>query len=50
MTEIRYVRERDHHPYDDGILVLQETAPAPADSLLERQARAFLNSYLRRNA
>jgi hypothetical protein len=51
---IRFVVERDHHPFDHGTLALAETAAAdasPADApLIERQARAFLSSYLRRNA
>ena len=47
LTEIRYVRERDHHPYDHGTLLLREGDPS-AGTLLERQARAYLESYLRR--
>ena len=54
---IRYVVERDHRPFGHGMLVLQEKAlqekalPETTHSdgeLIERQARAFLNSYLRR--
>jgi len=47
---IRYVRERDHHPYDDGVLQIPEAAAqGELPSTLERQARAFLESYLRRS-
>jgi hypothetical protein len=49
LTTLRYVIERDHHPFDDGILQLQEASAADA-TVLERQARAFLASYLRRNS
>jgi len=48
MAAIRYVIERDHHPFADGTLELTEAGPAD-DELLQRQARAFLSSYLRRN-
>jgi hypothetical protein len=46
---IRYVIERDHHPFEDGALELSEVGgAAPGESTLIRQARAFLGSYLRR--
>ena len=48
---IRYVIERDHLPFSDGMIELIESAEATAaESTLERQARAFLASYLRRSA
>jgi len=46
---LRYVRERNHHPHDDGTLELPEPGSAGESTLIERQARAFLSSYLRRN-
>ncbi len=49
MATIRYVVERNHHPFDEGTLELRETADGDS-TLLERQARAFLASYLRRSA
>jgi hypothetical protein len=59
LVTIQYVVERDHHPLNHGTLVVQEReaevreAQRPSegrrvDSLLERQARAYLDSYLRR--
>jgi hypothetical protein len=49
VATVRYVIERDHHPFDHGTLELSETARGPGDrSVVERQARAFLDSYLRR--
>ena len=46
---IQYVIERNHHPFDHGTLVLSEAeSNATAESTLQRQARAFLASYLRR--
>ena len=51
VATVRYVRERNHHPFDDGTLELREAGPAgdsAGDSLLELQARAYLSSYLRR--
>ncbi len=45
---IRYVLERDHHPHRDGTLELRESGNPIDSTLIERQARAFLNSYLRR--
>jgi hypothetical protein len=50
IATIRYVIERNHHPFADGLLELAETgefAVSPV-STLERQARAYLDSYLRR--
>ena len=48
VATIRYVVERDHHPFDDGTIELEEKAHGDDAKLLERQARAFLDSYLRR--
>jgi len=49
VATIRYVRERDHHPFDDGRMELRESEPGGAgESTLQRQAGAFLASYLRR--
>jgi hypothetical protein len=45
---IRYVIERDHHPFADGTVTLAESTQ-PEGTLLARQARAHLDSYLRRN-
>ena len=42
VASIRYVRERDHHPHDSGVV-----EPGSA-TLIERQADAYLRSYLRR--
>jgi len=42
VASIRYVRERDHHPHDSGVV-----EPGGA-TLIERQADAYLRSYLRR--
>jgi hypothetical protein len=55
VAAIRYVIERDHHPFDDGIIEIREAgelkeAGAQDSELLQRQARAFLSSYLRRNS
>jgi hypothetical protein len=82
VATIRYVVERDHHPFDHGTLLLQESGPpepltaGPAavqnsvacaeiaavevfrtvseaqgwENVVERQARAFLHSYLRRRS
>ena len=47
MATIRYVIEQNHFPFDDGTLDLPESAEARA-TLLERQALAFLRSFLRR--
>jgi hypothetical protein len=50
VATIRYVVERDHHPFDSGTLELYEgDRPDSGDEkLVDRQARAFLHSYLRR--
>ena len=48
LTSIRYVRERDHHPFDDGTLVLSDNSSEAGESVLEHQARAYLGSFLRR--
>lgn len=44
---IRYAIERDHYPLDQGEVSLRRTA-RKADSVLLRQAQAYLKSYLRR--
>lgn len=47
-----YVVERDHHPFAHGWLEFSRAAAAftapPAEETLHRQARAYVNSYLRR--
>jgi hypothetical protein len=48
VTRVRWVRERDHHPFDDGVLELRDGDGASQGSVLERQARAYVASYLRR--
>ena len=49
---ISYVLERDHHPFAHGRLEYSTAAAAfvapPESVALERQARAYLESYLRR--
>lgn len=51
VATLEYVIERNHYPFEHGELQLRETAPASSDiTLVERQARAFLSSYLRRNS
>ena len=49
---IYYVMERDHHPFAHGWLAYSTTASAfatpPETALLERQAQAYVTSYLRR--
>ena len=58
VATIRYVIERNHHPFADGSLELAESGEAasaaagdsvPPVSTLQRQAKAYLDSYLRRN-
>ena len=49
VATVQYVVERDHHPFDQGTLEVSEAEPRSVDGkLVERQARAFLGSYLRR--
>jgi hypothetical protein len=49
LATLQYVVERDHHPFEHGTLELRETAVNESgESTLQRQARAFLQSYLRR--
>jgi hypothetical protein len=52
VATILYVIERNHHPFDHGTLELPEGTEQGAlqreGKLVERQARAFLGSYLRR--
>jgi len=55
VATVRYVVERNHHPFDHGTLELPEgEGRQPANEehaeILERQARAFLLSYLRRTS
>ena len=54
IATVEYVIERNHYPFDHGKLELRESESplggTAATSLLERQARAFLSSYLRRNS
>ena len=51
-VRIRYIIERQHHPFAHGWLEYSLEAKAfahsPADEILHRQARAYLTSYLRR--
>ena len=53
-THIRvdYVMERDHHPFAHGRLEYSPVAASfvtpPESPLLERQAKAYVESYLRR--
>jgi len=49
LATLQYVVERDHHPFEHGTLELRETVGNQSgESTLQRQARAFLQSYLRR--
>ncbi|HEY3835961.1 MAG TPA: hypothetical protein VGL72_05300 [Bryobacteraceae bacterium] len=48
-ARIQYVMERDHHPYSHGSLELREDGAGEPEPILTRQARAYLDSYLRRN-
>lgn len=49
-----YVLERDHHPFAHGPLeysiATRRLVQAPANEILERQAEAYAESYLRRKA
>jgi hypothetical protein len=49
---IYYVVERDHHPFAYGPLACSvasgQWSTAPADDTLQRQAQAYVESYLRR--
>ncbi len=49
---VRFAIERDHHPFAHGTLEYARDAAGfhapPANGLLERQARAYIESYLRR--
>jgi hypothetical protein len=44
---IRYVAERNHYPFETGVLE-SDGVPADGKKLIERQADAYLRSYLRR--
>ena len=52
LIRIEYVVERDHHPYASGALeysrALGGFAGSNAVTIIERQALAYLQSYLRR--
>ena len=50
VATIRYVVERDHHPFGVGTLELREGEESDSGNgtLVDSQARAFLHSYLRR--
>ncbi len=51
LATIQYVIERDHLPHDQGILEIAESQLHTGQGeILERQARAYLASYLRRNS
>ena len=49
---IYYVVERDHHPFAHGSLACSmasgQWTSAPVDDTLQRQAQAYVESYLRR--
>jgi hypothetical protein len=49
---VAWVRERDHHPFDQGVLEYSEAtrafAAADRGEMLLEQARAYVASYLRR--
>ena len=52
-VRLYYVVERDHHPFAHGALacsvVSGEWNPAAPDATLQRQAQAYVESYLRRH-
>lgn len=49
LTKIRYVVEQDHLPFSHGMLELADgRGQSNEDEIVMRQARAFLDSYLRR--
>ena len=52
LIRIEFVVERDHHPYAHGTLeysrALRRLADPDAASVLNRQALAYVESYLRR--
>jgi hypothetical protein len=49
---VRFAIERDHHPFEHGTLEYARGSASfqapPASGLLERQARAYIESYVRR--
>ena len=51
-VRIYYVVERDHHPFAHGSLACSmasgQWTSAPVDDTLQRQAQAYVESYLRR--
>lgn len=53
-VRIFWVRERDHHPFDHGTLEYSIAervfTEAPADDAVPGQARAYIESYLRRKS
>ena len=52
ILRIYYVVERDHHPFAHGSLACSmasgQWTSAPVDDTLQRQAQAYVESYLRR--
>jgi hypothetical protein len=52
LIQIEYVVESDHHPHTHGTLEYQRSVAAAGrpggDTIIERQAVAYLTSYLRR--
>ena len=48
VIRLYHVLERDHHPFAHGPLEYPLAAAPAADSLLARQAHAYVQSYLRR--
>jgi len=54
LVRIEYVVERDHHPHQRGSFEYHRAAaildPPTGNPQLDRQALAFISSYLRRTA
>lgn len=52
--QILWVREMDHRPFDHGSLAYSPAGdtltPVPHSPVFEKQARAYIHSYLRRKA
>lgn len=50
VAKVQYVLERDHYPYDHGILEIRDSEACTLHAeIVQTQARAFLASYLRRS-
>ncbi len=49
-VRLYYVIERNHHPFAHGPLIHTSAGVPAASPLLERQAQAYVQSYLRRKA